>query len=99
MNVDITVLQIPFLTSSGSANLHIVWKYYEDVEINPTINTAAAPTIHTAPAPVVQQLVCTRCNTEGDCLKVCGKCKAVRYCSRQCQVSDWPKHKSVCRAK
>ena len=26
----------------------------------------------------------------------CSRCKMVWYCSRACQVKDWPKHKAVC---
>ena len=26
----------------------------------------------------------------------CGKCKTVRYCSRECQISDWDDHKQIC---
>jgi hypothetical protein len=29
--------------------------------------------------------------------KQCSKCKAVVYCSRDCQVMDWPTHKSACK--
>ena len=29
---------------------------------------------------------------------VCGRCEAVRYCSRECQVADWRAHKPVCAA-
>jgi hypothetical protein len=29
-------------------------------------------------------------------IKLC-KCRMARYCSIQCQHSDWEKHKQVCR--
>ena len=29
--------------------------------------------------------------------KKCTQCKAVRYCGRDCQKQDWPRHKAVCR--
>ena len=28
--------------------------------------------------------------------KYCSKCKSIRYCSRECQVSDWSSHKFFC---
>lgn len=30
-------------------------------------------------------------------LSVCGNCKAASYCSRECQVADWKKHKIACK--
>jgi len=39
--------------------------------------------------------LCNSCGSPND-LKVCGKCKTVRYCSRSCQVSDWKYHKADC---
>jgi len=29
--------------------------------------------------------------------KKCSKCKLIYYCSRECQVKDWPKHKEICQ--
>jgi hypothetical protein len=29
--------------------------------------------------------------------KVCSKCKSVSYCSIECQVSDWGRHKGACK--
>ena len=29
---------------------------------------------------------------------VCSRCEAVRYCSRECQRTDWKAHKPVCAA-
>jgi tetratricopeptide (TPR) repeat protein len=30
---------------------------------------------------------------------MCGRCEAVRYCSRECQRTDWKAHKPVCTAR
>jgi hypothetical protein len=37
------------------------------------------------------------CPSEG-ASSVCGRCEAVRYCSRECQRTDWKAHKPVCVA-
>jgi len=44
---------------------------------------------------------CLKCGVtetvEGKRLKQCIKCKAVYYCSRECQVADWKEHKKLCK--
>ena len=30
-------------------------------------------------------------------LMVCSKCKITNYCSKECQVADWPAHKFICQ--
>ena len=42
--------------------------------------------------------VCDWCHSEkakegGEKLKKCSGCSAVLYCSRECQIKAWPKHK------
>lgn len=40
---------------------------------------------------------CAQCQTEGSDLKRCTKCKVMRYCSKDCQVSHWRAgHKKDC---
>jgi hypothetical protein len=41
----------------------------------------------------------THCN---QCLKIgklfkCGRCKAIHYCSKECQKTDWQNHKNQCK--
>jgi hypothetical protein len=49
-------------------------------------------------------LVCDHCGLTAEqasvrSLKDCGKCYAVRYCGRECQLTAWPGHKEACKAK
>jgi hypothetical protein len=31
-------------------------------------------------------------------MMLCGRCKAVQYCCRECQAANWPSHKGICRS-
>lgn len=51
----------------------------------------------------VPYMYCHRCscNTNAKAktkasLKLCGACRAVRYCSRACQAADWSDHRPLC---
>jgi hypothetical protein len=39
---------------------------------------------------------CRRCGTKETKLKLCSECKGVRYCSTECQLADWRRHKKEC---
>ena len=41
---------------------------------------------------------CGNCLKDGGQFPRCSGCKYVRYCSKNCQVEDWPSHKQLCRA-
>jgi hypothetical protein len=40
--------------------------------------------------------ICADCRKIGD--KICGRCKVVTYCSKECQRKHWKKHKALCTA-
>ena len=37
---------------------------------------------------------CAECNSTET--QVCPRCRITRYCSRKCQLNDWPQHKLTC---
>ncbi|XP_076362998.1 uncharacterized protein LOC143253279 isoform X2 [Tachypleus tridentatus] len=39
---------------------------------------------------------CSFCHTSIGNLKLCGKCRKARYCSKECQSSHWDHHKHMC---
>ncbi|KAK4755830.1 hypothetical protein SAY87_009587 [Trapa incisa] len=47
------------------------------------------------PGPRIDRSLCVMCGNGG--LKVCSRCKAVRYCSQKCQAAHWKTHKLECR--
>ncbi|EIM79394.1 uncharacterized protein STEHIDRAFT_150974 [Stereum hirsutum FP-91666 SS1] len=50
----------------------------------------------------VPTVMCSGCSTldhyleEGMTMKRCSRCKGPWYCSKECQLKDWPKHKPNC---
>ena len=39
-------------------------------------------------------MACRVCNRAGT--ETCGRCSKAKYCSKECQRGDWPKHKKTC---
>lgn len=50
-------------------------------------------------SPIKFKLKCAheRCLQSGRNLRRCSGCDVVRYCCRDCQEKDWPRHKHDCR--
>jgi hypothetical protein len=46
--------------------------------------------------PSESKTLCAACGKFGK-LSKCSGCKVVSYCSKECQVGDWKKHKIVCK--
>jgi len=40
---------------------------------------------------------CANCGKVSVPLMLCGRCKAIRYCGRACQVAHFSEHKGICR--
>lgn len=40
---------------------------------------------------------CQMCRKHGTDMKKCSICLAVRYCSKECQLANWPVHKEECK--
>lgn len=42
--------------------------------------------------------ICEHCDEEKErtLLDLCSRCNICHYCSRECQVADWPRHKEEC---
>ena len=49
--------------------------------------------------PLTDRQQCFKCHktvTGKKKLSKCGKCHAITYCGKECQVADWPRHKWNC---
>ena len=40
---------------------------------------------------------CHYCGVVSTDFKLCGVCRSVRYCSKECQAADWPQHRRRCK--
>ena len=40
--------------------------------------------------------LCYNCNKEGTNYSKCSRCKIAHYCSKECQINSWFKHKYIC---
>lgn len=51
-------------------------------------------------SPMAHSQACAACGKAGSLVKLrsCTGCKKVWYCGKECQVSDWRRHKKDCKA-
>ena len=61
-----------------------------------TRNLNIQPTRKQPEIPLQPVECCTMCQQPGRDLKRCARCKAVKYCSVECQRSNWSTHKLSC---
>jgi hypothetical protein len=47
--------------------------------------------------PLQVKYQCYVCKQNVDKLPACSNCKQQLYCSRDCQIKDWPNHKTFCK--
>jgi hypothetical protein len=40
--------------------------------------------------------ICRHCGVAPENLQTCGRCRAIEYCSVECQRLDWKRHKTAC---
>jgi len=51
---------------------------------------------HTTVVKQATEHVCNNCEDVGMGFQRCSRCKAVWYCSPECQKANWTKHKASC---
>ena len=75
----------------GSDNMRDVLKFYRK-----RVACSCLKDIHLEARKTLPKLgVCFCCESvkERALLMVCSRCRYSQYCSRKCQIADWPKHK------
>jgi len=63
----------------------------------PSVNTWTVPLCGNADCPERFDSARIQKGSGGVKLLKCSKCGLAKYCSRECQVADWPNHKKLCR--
>ncbi|EIW80771.1 hypothetical protein CONPUDRAFT_125643 [Coniophora puteana RWD-64-598 SS2] len=87
---------VPYVTRAALSPLFAV-PYMESVGKFLSGPSATSSVGRAAPPPNGES--CAKCHGPGQpSLLQCGRCKAVKYCSAQCQREDWKTHKQVCKS-
>jgi len=88
VNVQTTSNETPLFTACDIDNLLMVQKILKagarDIDSLNNLNYKS------------RTILCVQCCSIVPKTRLCNGCKGVRYCSKQCQKGDWPRHKLVC---
>ena len=74
------IFPVPYVNPIGT----VLDEYFTDTDRN------------SSPDEIEVSRKCLLCKSTPEKLKKCGKCGVAKYCSRECQVKDWPRHKTEC---
>ena len=82
------------LGCGGSCSVRDVLKFYRK-----RISCSCLKDMHLEARKTLPKLgICYNCGEKKErlSLMVCSKCRVFQYCSRECQIEDWPSHKCTC---
>ncbi|XP_059351912.1 zinc finger MYND domain-containing protein 10-like isoform X2 [Daphnia carinata] len=96
--------QRQFLSDESPETVQRLAAIYDPENLETTFNhcTAKATVPTTSSATEINRRTCTTatstctlCNKQAQ--HRCSRCRCQHYCSKECQVADWPTHKSDCK--
>ncbi|KAK4011723.1 zinc finger MYND domain-containing protein 10 isoform X2 [Daphnia magna] len=95
--------QRQFLSDESPETVQRLAAIYDPEHLETTFNhcTANATVPTTSSAAQINRQTCTATSSCTLCDKQaqhrCSRCRCQHYCSKECQVADWPNHKSDCK--
>lgn len=72
-------------------------RHEPQVEVDTKMQPNSKSTIHCAVCSSEGKGVDDRYLILAENLKMCGRCKQISYCSRECQTKHWKYHKTQCK--
>ncbi len=99
MNVYVDTFKHPDLAVLG-AELRATWQLPTDKEILEMYPNDTTEAVQDMVRGLYEKMYaqCANCGDKNKPLKSCAKCRAVKYCSKECQTQNWGQtHKKICK--